>query len=95
MSAGEIFIAGKVQDLGSDAMLTDIASEEIDSIREFRPLRYFSAQKFFEGSERGEEAFVTAPERPMRSIPFNSFSGISSYWNPKVQEDIAVKAGAK
>ena len=28
----------------------------------------------------------------MRSIPFFSFSGASSYWNPKIQEDIHIKS---
>ena len=32
MSSGEIFVAGKVQDLGSDAMLTDISQSEVDSL---------------------------------------------------------------
>ncbi len=93
MSAGEIFIAGKVQDLGSDAMLTDIASEEIDSIREFLDRYDISAPKSFSKVvNAGKKLRYGTPERPMRSIPFNSFSGISSYWNPKVQEDIAVKS---
>jgi glutamate synthase domain-containing protein 2/glutamate synthase domain-containing protein 3 len=93
MSAGEIFIAGKVQDLGSDAMLTDIASEEIDSIREFLDRYGIPAPKSFSKVvNAGKKLRYGTPERPMRSIPFNSFSGISSYWNPKVQEDIAVKS---
>ncbi len=93
MSAGEIFIAGKVQDLGSDAMLTDIASDEMDSIREFLDRYDISAPKSFSKVvNAGKKLRYGTPERPMRSIPFNSFSGISSYWNPKVQEDIAVKS---
>ncbi|MEK9941132.1 MAG: glutamate synthase-related protein [Gammaproteobacteria bacterium] len=93
MSGGEIFIAGNVQDLGSDAMLTDIASEEVDSIREFLDRYEIAAPKSFSKVvNAGKKLRYGTPERPMRSIPFNSFSGLSSYWNPKVQEDIAVKS---
>jgi len=93
MSGGEIFIAGNVQDLGSDAMLTDIASEEVDSIREFLDRYEIAAPKSFSKVvNAGKKLRYGTPERPMRSIPFNSFSGLSSYWNPKIQEDIAVKS---
>jgi len=93
MSGGEIFIAGNVQDLGSDAMLTDIASEEVDSIREFLDRYEIAAPKSLSKVvNAGKKLRYGTPERPMRSIPFNSFSGLSSYWNPKIQEDIAVKS---
>ncbi|MGA0344754.1 MAG: glutamate synthase-related protein [Arenicellales bacterium] len=93
MSGGEIFIAGNVQDLGSDAMLTDIASEEVDSIREFLDRYEIAAPKSFSKVvNAGKKLRYGTPERPMRSIPFNSFSGLSSYWNPKIQEDIAGKS---
>ncbi|MEK9744417.1 MAG: FMN-binding glutamate synthase family protein, partial [Gammaproteobacteria bacterium] len=70
-----------------------IASEEIDSIREFLDRYDIPAPKSFSKVvNAGKKLRYGTPERPMRSIPFNSFSGISSYWNPKVQEDIAVKS---
>lgn len=93
MSGGEIFVAGSVQDLGSDAMLTDIASEELDSIRAFLDRYEIKApQSFSKIINAGKKLRYGTPERPMRSIPFNSFSGTSSYWNQKIQEDIAIKS---
>lgn len=93
MSAGEIYVAGTVQDLGSDATLTDIAAEELDSVREFLD-RY---QVPFKGSlqkvvNAGTKLRYSSSERPMRSIPFFTFSGASDYWNPKIQEDVYIKS---
>jgi glutamate synthase domain-containing protein 2/formylmethanofuran dehydrogenase subunit C len=93
MTGGEIFVGGRVQDLGSDAKLTDMAAGEDESIREFLD-RY---QIPFSGAfqkivNAGKKLRYGSPERQMRSIPFFSFSGGSSYWNPKVQEDIHIKS---
>ena len=93
MSSGEIFVAGNVQDLGSDAMLTDIDSKELQSVYEFLDRYGIKAPKGFSKIvNAGEKLRYGTPETPMRSIPFNTFSGDSAYWNPKVQEDITVKA---
>ena len=93
MSSGEIFVAGNVQDLGSDAMLTDIDSKELQSVHEFLDRYGIKAPKGFSKIvNAGKKLRYGTPETPMRSIPFNTFSGDSAYWNPKVQEDITVKA---
>ena len=93
MSSGEIFVAGSVQDLGSDAMLTDVDSKELQSVYEFLDRYGIKAPKGFSKIvNAGKKLRYGTPETPMRSIPFNTFSGDSTYWNPKVQEDITVKA---
>ena len=93
MSSGEIFVAGNVQDLGSDAMLTDVDAEELQSVYEFLDQYGIKAPKGFSKIvNAGKKLRYGTPETPMRSIPFNTFSGDSAYWNPKVQEDVTVKA---
>ncbi len=93
MTGGEIFVGGKVQDLGSDARLTDMTGQEDDSIRAF--LDQYEIP--FKGNlqkivNAGKKLRYGSAERQMRSIPFFNFSGDSTYWNPKVQEDIQVKS---
>ncbi|HJL51386.1 MAG TPA: glutamate synthase-related protein, partial [Arenicellales bacterium] len=93
MSAGEIFIAGKIEALGSDAMVTDIGQAELDEICQFLDRYKIKApDTFSKVVNAGKKLRYGTPERPMRSIPFNTFSGASAYWNPKVQEDIAIKS---
>jgi len=93
MSSGEIFVAGKVEDLGSDAMLTDLDQKEIEGIHAFLDRYGIKAPKGFSKIiNAGKKLRYGTPETPMRSIPFNTFSGDSAYWNPKIQEDIAIKA---
>ena len=93
MSSGEIFVAGKVEDLGSDAMLTDLDQKEIEGIHAFLDRYGIKAPKGFSKIiNAGKKLRYGTPETPMRSIPFNAFSGDSVYWNPKIQEDIAIKA---
>ena len=93
MSAGEIFVAGKVEDLGSDATLTDIDQVELDLLYEFLDRYGIKAPLgFSKVVNAGTKLRYGTSERPMRSIPFQSFSGASFYWNPKVQEDIAIKS---
>ena len=93
MTGGEIFVGGSVQDLGSDAEITDIAAEEIESVREFLD-RYKIPFKgnFQKVVNAGKKLRYGTSEQQMRSIPFFSFSGASSYWNPKIQEDIHIKS---
>jgi len=93
MSSGEIFVAGRVEDLGSDAMLTDLDQKEIEGIHAFLDRYGIKAPKGFSKIiNAGKKLRYGTPETPMRSIPFNTFSGDSAYWNPKIQEDIAIKA---
>ena len=93
MSGGEIFVAGKIKDLGSDATLTDITQTEIDEIHEFLE-RYQLPHRggFSKIVNAGKKLRYGTAEQQIRSIPFTAFSGNSPYWNPKVQEDIAVKS---
>ena len=93
MSAGEIFVGGKVQDLGSDAMLNDIAGAELDAIKEFLD-RYEISHKgsFQKVVNAGKNLRYGSAEPQVRNIPFFAFSGNSSYWNEKVQEDVFVKS---
>ena len=49
MSGGEIYLGGKLVSLGSDAMLTDISQDEIESVMEFldrHEIRYVVAAAF-------------------------------------------------
>ena len=93
MAGGEIFVGGNVINLGSDATLTDIDSDEIDDLLAFLDKYQLS----FKGSFKkvinaGKKLRYATSERQMRSIPFFSFSGDSDYWNPKIQEDIYIKS---
>ena len=93
MASGDIYVGGKVETLGSDATLTDMDSAERDSIMEFLD-RYaisFNGQ-FQKIVNAGKKLRYATSEQQMRSIPFFSFSGESDYWNPKVQEDVFIKA---
>lgn len=93
MTGGEIFVGGQVQGLGSDAMLIDTSEEEVDDVRAFLD-RYdlpFSGT-FQKIVNAGTKLRYATSERPMRSIPFFSFSGESDYWNAKVQEDVHIKS---
>ena len=93
MSGGEIFVGGKVGALGAAAELTDMASDEIDSIREFLERYEISYTGGFQKVvNSGANLRYATSETQIRSIPFFSFSGKSDYWNPKVQEDIYTKS---
>jgi glutamate synthase domain-containing protein 2/formylmethanofuran dehydrogenase subunit C len=93
MTGGEIYVAGAINSLGSDAEQTDISAEEIDGIREFLDRHEIShAGGFRKIVNAGKRLRYGSTEPLVRSIPFFSFSGKSDYWNPKVQEDIHVKA---
>jgi glutamate synthase domain-containing protein 2 len=93
MTGGDIYVAGQVQSLGSDAMLTDLPAAELDDILAFLE-RYRIP---FKGSfqkivNAGKKLRYGTSERQMRSIPFFTFSGKSDYWDPKIQEDIHIKS---
>jgi len=93
MSGGEIYLAGNLHSLGSDAKVTDISGEELDSIREFLD-RY---EIPFKGSlqkivNAGTKLRYGTSEPTVRSLPFFTFSGTSDYWNGKVQEDVYIKS---
>src|SRR5690606_6967792 len=75
MAGGEIYVAGEVNSLGSDAKLTDIASEEMDDIRAFLDRHEIP----FRGTLQkivcaGERLRYGTAEPQMRSTPFFGFS---------------------
>jgi glutamate synthase domain-containing protein 2 len=93
MTGGTIYVGSKIITMGSDAAETDLPQDELDSIREFLD-RY---KLPFKGTlhkivNAGKKLRYGTSETPIRSIPFFLFSGKSDYWNPKIQEDIFVKA---
>jgi glutamate synthase domain-containing protein 2 len=93
MTGGEIFLGGKLHSLGSDAMVTDISGDEIDSVMEFLD-RYKIP---FKGSlqkvvNAGKKLRYGTTEPTVRSLPFFNFSDNCDYWNRKVQEDIYIKS---
>jgi glutamate synthase domain-containing protein 2/formylmethanofuran dehydrogenase subunit C len=93
MTAGEIYVGGEVQSLGSDARLTDLPAEELDSILEFLDryeLKFTGTLKKIVNA--GKKLRYGTTEQQVRSIPFFTFSGASGYWNAKVQEDIYIKS---
>lgn len=93
MSGGEIFVGGKVEDLGSDAKQIDIESQEVDEILEFLERYKISFNgSFSKVVNAGKKLKYASSEKQMRSIPFFSFSGTSEYWNPKIQEDVYIKS---
>ena len=93
MTGGEIFVGGAVQDLGSDAELTDMSSEELDDIRAFlERYRIDFKGRFCKIVNAGKKLRYATSERQVRSIPFFTFSGASQYWNPKIQEDVYIKS---
>ena len=74
-------------------MLTDTDQVELDQLHEFLDRYDIKAPVgFSKVVNAGTKLRYGTPEPPMRSIPFQSFSGTSPYWNPKVQEDIAIKS---
>ncbi|HLB79038.1 MAG TPA: glutamate synthase-related protein [Dongiaceae bacterium] len=93
MTGGEIFVGGKVQSLGSDAMLVDPSEADIAALREFLG-RYGLevAGEFKKIVNAGKKLRYATAEPPRRNIPFFTFTDGSSYWNEKVQEDIYIKS---
>ena len=93
MTGGAIYVAGAVQSLGTDAMLTDLDSGEADELAAFLE-RY---EVPFSGSfqkivNAGKGLRYARTEPRVRVIPFFEASPETGYWNDKVKEDISVKA---
>jgi glutamate synthase domain-containing protein 2 len=92
MSAGEIFVGGKIESLGNDTMIVDMESQERDEIMEF--LERYKLK--FDGDftkvvNAGKKLRYANVEPRSRPQPFFVSSKSSNYWNPKVQEDIWIK----
>ncbi len=93
MTGGTIYVGGKVQTLGSDAKVIDLPADERVEILAFLE-RY---QIPFSGTlqkvvNAGQRLRYGSTEPRVRSIPFQSFSGQTAYWNQKVLEDVHIKA---
>ncbi len=93
MTGGTIYVGGKVQTLGSDARQIDLPAGERDEILAFLERHEIA----FTGTlgkivNAGKQLRYGSTEPRRRSIPFQTFSGSSSYWNQKVQEDVRIKA---
>ena len=93
MTGGSIYVGGKVQNLGSDAEVTDLPADELDDILTILDRYKLTAPKSFQKIiNAGKRLRYATSEQQIRSIPFFAFSGKSDYWNEKVQEDIYVKS---
>lgn len=94
MSGGEIYIGGEIESLGSDAMVVDLDSKDLDSVMEF--LDRYGLK--FKGTLKkvvcaGKELRYKVAEPRIRSVPYFYFSGGRvDYWNEKVLEDNRIKA---
>ena len=93
MTAGDIFVGGEIQSLGNDAKVVEPGARDLDEIREFLDRYGLSFDGTFKQIvNAGRNLRYPRAERPLRSIPFFTFSGQSGYWNDKVQEDIHIKS---
>src|SRR5262249_38291338 len=93
MTRRTIYVGGEVQSLGTDAMLTDLPREEEDELLAFLDRYEIGGKvKLQKVVNAGKRLRYPRNEPRVRVIPFFAASGDSAYWNPKVQEDIHVKA---
>ena len=93
MSGGEIFLGGKLDSLGSDATLTDIAQDEMDEVMEFLDRHEIPFKgRLQKVVNAGKKLRYGTVEPTVRTLPFFTFSDNCDYWNRKVQEDVYVKS---
>jgi glutamate synthase (NADPH/NADH) large chain len=94
MAGGSIFVGGAVDSLGQDAEIMDMTSEESEWLQSFLD-RYRIP---FKGTFKkvvcaGRDLKYATPEPELKRLPFTVFSGSETdYWNPKIRQDIQVKA---
>ncbi|MGH6720102.1 MAG: glutamate synthase-related protein [Alphaproteobacteria bacterium] len=93
MTGGTIYVGGAIVALGTDAMVTDMAADEDDDLRQFLD-RYEIPFKgrFQKIVNAGKNLRYPRTEPRVRVIPYQIGSVDNGYWNAKVHEDIAVKA---
>jgi glutamate synthase domain-containing protein 2/formylmethanofuran dehydrogenase subunit C len=90
---GTIYVGGRLQSLGTDAMVTDLpADEETDVLEFLERYKIPFAGRFQKIVNAGRNLRYPRTEPRVRVIPFFVASERTDYWNEKVQEDIAVKA---
>ncbi len=93
MTGGDIIIGGRINSLGKDAALTDLAASENDEIREFLDRYEIPFNGTFQKiANDGKQLRYSRDEPRIRNIPFFQATGEAGYWNEKVQEDIHVKS---
>jgi glutamate synthase domain-containing protein 2 len=93
MTGGTIYVAGKIGEIGTDAMLTDLPQAERDEIRAFLDKYQITFKGNFQKIvNAGKRLHYSRNEPRRRAIPFLESSSDNSYWNPKVQEDIHIKS---
>jgi len=93
MTGGHIYVGGRIGSLGTDAAPTDLPADELDEIRAFLDRYEISFKGGFQKiANAGKKLRYSRTEPRVRQVPFFVASGASDYWNPKVQEDIHVKA---
>jgi glutamate synthase domain-containing protein 2 len=93
MTGGTIYVGGRMGDLGTDAMLSDLPRDELDEIMAFLDKHKVA----FNGTlqkvvNAGKKLKYDRSEPRVRAIPFFEASGDNAYWNAKVQEDIHIKS---
>ncbi len=94
MAGGEIFVGGRIDSLGHDAIVCDATPEDLDSLHEL--LDRYGID--FRGGFRkvvcaGRGLRYGAPEPRCVNIPFPRFSGPEAEaWNAKTRQDIRVKS---
>jgi len=94
MAGGEIYVGGKIESLGSDAMITSPSPEETAWVMAFLA-KYDIAfvGKFTKVVCAGRDLSCGTPEPPFKATPFTQFSGENTaFWNEKVLDDIKVKS---
>ena len=93
MTGGNIYVAGRLGEMGTDAMLTDLPKAELDDI-----LAFLDKYKIpFKGTlqkivNAGKKLRYPRSEPRRRAIPFFDSFADNAYWNAKVQEDIHIKS---
>ncbi|SVB56649.1 uncharacterized protein METZ01_LOCUS209503, partial [marine metagenome] len=93
MTGGQILVGGRVDNLGSDAEITDISADETDAARQFLDRYEIQFPGGFQKIVNAGKKLRYAEQEPqVRSLPFFTYSRDSEYWNPKVQEDIHIKS---
>lgn len=90
MTGGDIYVARKIGEMGTDAMLIDLPAKERDEILADKykdsPHRHVP-----EDRQRRQEAALPEAQLRRRAIPFFESFADNSYWNAKVQ-DIDIKS---
>ena len=90
---GSIYVGGRIQSLGTDAMETELEEGEEAELHAFLA-RYGiePPSRFRKLVNAGKNLKYPRTEPRVRVIPFFVGADRTDYWNGKVQEDIAVKA---